>query len=189
MIPLARMPTGQQAFIFTLLCRSDVDEVAWVTISKHISFSTLATWLASTQVWGLSLSRWSRNIVIITFSVSCWQRRIESITWVSRNSLETNKNCEKPRQPQYGELGKVDSSLYLASLSVVIFMNQDHPCFFVVYLYFFSFYFPRPSIILDFLCFERNLKRRKNCFLLSSSLSKGTFHSDDVALKTSCLIG
>lgn len=54
MIPLARMPTGQQASIFTLLCRSDQDEVAWVTISKRISFSTLATWLASTQVWGLN---------------------------------------------------------------------------------------------------------------------------------------
>lgn len=139
MIPLARMPTGQQAFIFTLLCRSDVDEVAWVTISKHISFSTLATWLASTQVWGLSLSRWSRNIVIITFSVSCWQRRIESITWVSRNSLKTNKKLWKAETTTVRRTGQ---SWLIILLSFVIRVNlRDHPCFFVVYLYFFSFIF------------------------------------------------
>lgn len=50
MIPWARMHTGQQAFIFILLCRSDLDEVAWVTISKRISFSTLAISLLLTQV-------------------------------------------------------------------------------------------------------------------------------------------
>ena len=94
MIPLARMPTGQQAFIFTLLCRSDPDEVAWVTISKLISFSTLATWPASTQVWGLCfrISCCYRSIVT-TFSVFFWLRRIESFSGTSR---KLTKNCQKP---------------------------------------------------------------------------------------------